>query len=267
MGMKGFDNRLAMARKEKGFTQEELAMRLGVTPQAVSKWERGVGYPDLDLVYYLCEVLECSADYLLHRDNKITKLTESGDEQQKQKLLQEVLAEPLMLIIGTGLIECLMEENKNQFPSIKALREKLAIQYGILFPVIRIRDDIEIDEYEYQIIAYDQVLYQEIVGNESISFQDICKRIETVTLENYGKILNRQMVQTLVDNLSEKYPAIVKGVIPERLPLPLLQKILAGLIARGKSVRNLIKIVELLEEESGKTNNVNELLDMLMEKL
>lgn len=39
-----FGNRLAEMRKEKGYSQEELAEQLGVSRQAVSKWERGVSH-------------------------------------------------------------------------------------------------------------------------------------------------------------------------------------------------------------------------------
>lgn len=267
MALKNFEDRLVNARKEKGFTQEEFAKRLGVTPQAVSKWERGMGYPDIELLYYICEVLECPSDYLLHRENNKVLLTENGDEKQKQKLLYDILAEPLMLIIGTGLISVLEEENKNKFPGIKALRERLAVSYGVLFPVIRIRDSVDIGEYEYRIEAYDRVLYSETAEKDSITFEDLCSRVEKVTLENYDKILNRQMVQTLVDNVAEKFPAVVKGVVPDKVPLALLQKVLAGLIGRKKSVRNLVGIIEALEEAVEHTKDGNELIAYVMERL
>ena len=52
-------------RQNKGMTQEEFASRLGVTPQAVSKWERGLGMPDIALVEGICRILGISANELL----------------------------------------------------------------------------------------------------------------------------------------------------------------------------------------------------------
>lgn len=41
---------ISQSRQNRGMTQEEFASRLGVTPQAASKWERGVGMPDISLI-------------------------------------------------------------------------------------------------------------------------------------------------------------------------------------------------------------------------
>lgn len=48
--MKDMGNKISIARQNKNMTQEELAKRLGVTSQAVSKWERGLSLPDVVLV-------------------------------------------------------------------------------------------------------------------------------------------------------------------------------------------------------------------------
>jgi len=60
MDNKKFGAFIASLRKEKGWTQNELAERLHVTDKAVSKWERGVGFPDIKLIESLAEVLEVS---------------------------------------------------------------------------------------------------------------------------------------------------------------------------------------------------------------
>lgn len=44
MALDGFGTRLRIARNEKGFTQKQLANKLGVTEQAISKYERGVSH-------------------------------------------------------------------------------------------------------------------------------------------------------------------------------------------------------------------------------
>ncbi len=52
-------------RKEAGLSQKELATQLFVSESAVSKWERGLSYPDMTLVTSLCEILHVSEHELL----------------------------------------------------------------------------------------------------------------------------------------------------------------------------------------------------------
>ena len=72
-----FGSKLAECRRGKNFTQEELANRLGVTPQALSKWEKGLSSPDISMICSICGVLDISADYLLGTD--AGKITEDGN--------------------------------------------------------------------------------------------------------------------------------------------------------------------------------------------
>ena len=60
-----FGERIKALRKERGMTQEELAERLSVTRQTVSKWEQGTTQPDLDRVLELGRLFGVSTDYLL----------------------------------------------------------------------------------------------------------------------------------------------------------------------------------------------------------
>ena len=52
-------------RKARGWNQEELAERVGVTRQAVSRWESGTAKPDADKIISICDLFGVSADYLL----------------------------------------------------------------------------------------------------------------------------------------------------------------------------------------------------------
>lgn len=67
---KSIGNRISHFRKEKGYTQEEMAEKLGVTPQAVSKWENDISYPDILLLPKIAEMLGVSVDELLSGESK-----------------------------------------------------------------------------------------------------------------------------------------------------------------------------------------------------
>lgn len=58
-------DKITMLRKRGGWSQEELAERLGVSRQAVSKWESGTSLPDLDRIIKMSELFCASTDYLL----------------------------------------------------------------------------------------------------------------------------------------------------------------------------------------------------------
>ncbi len=65
-----FDNikageQIALLRKNKGLTQEDVAGRLGISPQAVSKWENGHTMPELSILVELAELLDCTVDGIL----------------------------------------------------------------------------------------------------------------------------------------------------------------------------------------------------------
>ena len=57
--------RIAQARKKQGMTQRELSERLHVSDKAVSKWERGVNYPDISLFDEIAKTLDLSLVELL----------------------------------------------------------------------------------------------------------------------------------------------------------------------------------------------------------
>lgn len=57
--------KLAKLRREQGYTQEQLAELLGVSRQAVSKWESNAAYPETEKLVRLAQMYDCSLDYLL----------------------------------------------------------------------------------------------------------------------------------------------------------------------------------------------------------
>ena len=68
--MDNFRYIIAEERKRAGLTQEALATRIGITPQAVSKWENGVGYPDVTLFPIIANVLSIPISRLFGEEEK-----------------------------------------------------------------------------------------------------------------------------------------------------------------------------------------------------
>ena len=60
-----FCEKLVKLRKNNNMSQEQLADRLGVSRQAVSKWESGISMPDMEKIMQLCKILNCSLDDLV----------------------------------------------------------------------------------------------------------------------------------------------------------------------------------------------------------
>ena len=63
-------NRIIRLRKQKGWSQEELAEKLDVSRQSVSKWESGTSVPDLTRILQMSELFGVTTDYLLKGDGE-----------------------------------------------------------------------------------------------------------------------------------------------------------------------------------------------------
>ena len=79
-----FEEKLIQLRKARGLSQEDLADKLGVSRQAISRWEQGSTTPDMLNLKQLSELYGVSADYLIHdeyeSDEDIPKVKETTQE-------------------------------------------------------------------------------------------------------------------------------------------------------------------------------------------
>ncbi len=64
--------RLQELRKQSGYSQEQVAEMLGLSRQAISKWESGQGKPEIDNIVKLTEIYNVSADYILLGTEKVS---------------------------------------------------------------------------------------------------------------------------------------------------------------------------------------------------
>lgn len=85
-----FGENLKTLRKQKGFSQEELAARLHVVRQTISKWEKNLSVPDADTLIRLAEILEVSVSELL--GTKIESENVASDVVEQLSRINEQLA-------------------------------------------------------------------------------------------------------------------------------------------------------------------------------
>jgi putative transcriptional regulator len=86
-----FSENLKNFRRQKGLTQEELAERLHVVRQTISKWEKGLSVPDADLLIRVAEIFETSVDTLLGETVELPD--DKNVVAQKLEQLNALLAE------------------------------------------------------------------------------------------------------------------------------------------------------------------------------
>lgn len=108
-----FPEKLQKLRKERGWSQEELANRITVSRQAVSKWELGTAVPDTDNIVQLSELFGVTTDYLikdgLDSDEDIPAVARTAEkvknaEQSRQLLIAGIVT----LVLGVIIIGVLL---------------------------------------------------------------------------------------------------------------------------------------------------------------
>ena len=88
--MESIGNRIAKYRKDKKLTQEELAATLGVSSQAVSKWENDTSCPDISLLPQLCIELGITTDELLTGNTATVRMLPEHERKPLEELVLRV---------------------------------------------------------------------------------------------------------------------------------------------------------------------------------
>lgn len=109
-----FGDKLQSLRKASGLSQEQLADKLNVSRQAVSKWESNAAYPEMDKLVTMCKIFNCSFDDLINED-----ATDKTIMKNKSKRVNEYINSLLEFIVKsinmfcsmkfTSLLRCVLE--------------------------------------------------------------------------------------------------------------------------------------------------------------
>lgn len=101
--------KLLKLRKARQWSQEELAEKIGVTRQAVSRWESGSAKPDAEKIIALCDLFGVSADYLLREEyagetQGVTQMSAQVQEKRSNGVTGVQILGALLLVLGVVVL-------------------------------------------------------------------------------------------------------------------------------------------------------------------
>jgi flagellar biosynthesis protein FlhA len=236
------------------------------------------------------------------------------EENQEEKVEQYLQVDPIEIEIGYGLIGLVDEkQGGNLFQKIASTRKYIALEYGLLIPPVRVRDNLQLNPNEYvikikgNVVANYEVFTDRYLAMNPGHIQESLNGIPTedpafnlkgfwITKEekdraelleytvvdgtsvlsthlqetlkkNFDKILSRQAVKQLLENVKKEYPAVIEDINKELLPLGTIQKVLQNLLREYIPIKDLVQILEALIDYSKITKNIDVLTEYVRHSL
>ena len=214
-----FGENLKKVRKNKKMSQEQLAEKVNVSRQSISKWETGEAYPEMNNILQLCKIFNCKINDLIHTDmSDISSLDEEiimnvvkfNEKKQKQvKSLSNVIeligkiggivlkvAIPF-IIVAMLIIPYIINNIEIKENNISSKTDK-----------IEITDDNKLEAFDF--ISID--LTEELNQQEVIDILDNNSKIEIIQAEDKNLELRLKQLDTEQKAISNEKEAVQKVI-------------------------------------------------------
>ena len=248
----------------------------------------------------------------------------SPEEKQKQNQAEEIRkpenvvsllqVDPIELEFGYGIIPLAdSSQGGDLLDRVVMIRRQLAMELGMVVPVIRLRDNIQLAPYQYCIkikgvevsrgelqndsllamdpgtaegglkgretiepafglpavwISVNQRDIAEMKGYTIVDLPSVIATHLTQVIKKYAnKLLGRQEVQTIIDNVKETNPVIVEELIPKLMSIGEVQKVLGNLLREEICIRDMVTILETLADYATHTRDADVLTEYVRQAL
>jgi flagellar biosynthesis protein FlhA len=283
---------------------------LGTVGTAISMFALVPGMPAIP--FLLLGGLLGTGAYVVRRKKAAAKSSLEPQQVEavpvEEKVEQYLQVDPVEIEIGYGLISLVDEkQGGNLFQKISSTRKYIALEYGVLIPPVRVRDNLQLEPNEYIIkikgniiaayeiytdrflamnpggtieplngistkdpafnlvsywITRDEKDKAELLGYTVVdSMSVLSTHLQETLKKNFDKILTRQAVKQLLENLKKEYPAVIDDINADSLSLGTIQKVLQNLLKEFIPIKDLVQILEALIDYSKVTKNIDVLTE------
>ena len=150
---------------------------------------------------------------------------------RKQEINRFLLPEAIILQFDMELTPLFMEEVKQNYVHIVELRRQIAMQWGVIIPLIRLRDQSGLEPSQFEICINRVSVYREIwEGTYPEGLLYMLGKLKEMIFRNLDQVLNNQCVYYMVENLRGEYPYVVDSIVPEVISYSRLRQVLVHLI-------------------------------------
>ncbi len=240
---------------------------------------------------------------------------EAAEEMRQPENVASLLqVDPIELEFGYGIIPLAdVNQGGDLLDRVVMIRRQIALELGTVVPIIRLRDNIQLNPNQYIIkikgiqVSEGEILFdhymamnpgyveEEITGiptfepsfhlpaiwitegqrerAESLGYtvvdppSIIATHLTEIIRQHIDELLSRQDVQNLVNNMKETNPSLVEELVPKRLGLGEIQKVLQNLLKEGISIRDLLTIMETLADYAPATRDTDILTEYVRQSL
>lgn len=250
----------------------------------------------------------------VHVEQAQAEAEEVEEIRKPENVVTLLQVDPIELEFGYGIIPLAdASQGGDLLDRVVMIRRQIALDLGMIVPVIRLRDNIQLSPYEYCIkikgvevargeLQNDCVLAMdpgtadgelsgkktvepafglpavwipvrdkdraEMKGYTIVDLPSIVATHLTQVVKKYAhKLLGRQEVQTLLDNVKERNPVIVDELIPKIMNLGEVQKVLSNLLKEEICIRDMVTILETLADYAPITKDAEVLTEYTRQAL
>lgn len=168
--MINFGENLQTLRKLKNYSQEDLADKLQVSRQAVSKWESGTGYPETEKLISICDLFDCSMDELVKGKISIDSSSEKEVyDSFMNKFSKSISLAVMLILIGTTIFLTILGFNKDN----NMLGVVVLLIFVVFAVPIFIVNGIEMENFKSKYPKLSNFYSQEEIDNYNNKFSKI----------------------------------------------------------------------------------------------